>query len=400
MSLHFLSIYPGMSRRSASLRAFLLGANDRQRMRVSQSLLAMPALLLIQALLILEWRHGEIGGGPVAWFTTLTLAGCVVFYILVRCGLGERLSREASLSAPQMVYAMVCVAWGYALAGPFRSALLCLMPLILCFGIFALQPRAARALAHFGIVLMGAEMVWLAVARPSVHEPLHEAANWVFAAASMAMTRILSDRLGQMRARLTAQRTDLSEALERIRLLATRDSLTGLLNRRAAQDELRRASGLAVRSARPLAVVLADLDHFKQINDSFGHQVGDSVLQAFARAAERELRGADRVARWGGEEFLFVLPDTDGQQARICLDRLRSAFLQSNIGGVPSTHRLSFSAGVALCSGPDDIEAAIERADRAMYGAKMAGRNRTNCLEPEPEEDCSTAVSLGDRVSS
>lgn len=375
-----------MSRRFASIGALVLGANNRQRMRVSQSLLAVAALLLIQALLVLEWRHGQIDGGPVAWFTTLTLAGCVVFYVLVRCGLGERLSREASLSAPQMVYAMVCVAWGYALAGPLRPALLCLMPLILCFGIFALQPRAARALAHFGIVLMGAEMTWLAVMYPSVHEPLHEAANWVFAAASMAMTRVLSDRLGQMRARLNAQKTDLSEALERIRLLATRDSLTGLLNRRAAQDELRRATGLAVRSARPLAVVLADLDHFKQINDSFGHQVGDSVLQAFARAAELELRGADRVARWGGEEFLFVLPDTDRQQASICLDRLRSAFSELKIGGVPSTHRLSFSAGVALCSGPDDIEAAIERADRGMYSAKAAGRNRTNCLEQVPEE--------------
>jgi diguanylate cyclase (GGDEF)-like protein len=230
-------------------------------------------------------------------------------------------------------------------------------------------------------------MVWLAVVHPSVHEPFHEAANWVFAAASMAMTRILSDRLGQMRARLTAQKTDLSEALERIRLLATRDSLTGLLNRRAAHDELRRATGLAVRSGRPLALALADLDLFKQINDSFGHLVGDNVLQAFARAAERELRGADRVARWGGEEFLFVLPDTDGQQASVCLDRLRSAFSELNIGGVPSNHRLSFSAGVALCCGPDDIEAAIERADRAMYSAKMAGRNRTNCLEPVPQED-------------
>ncbi len=365
-------------------------------MRVSQSLLAVPALLLIQALLIVEWRRGQIDGGPVAWFTTLTLAGCVVFYLLVRCGLGERLSREPSLSAPQMVYAMVCVAWGYALAGPFRPALLCLMPLILCFGIFALQPRAARALAHFGIVLMGLEMTWMAVMHPSVHEPLHEAVNWVFVAASMAMTRVLSDRLGQMRERLNAQKADLSEALERIRLLATRDSLTGLLNRRAAHDELRRATSQATRSAWPLAVALADLDHFKQVNDSFGHQVGDSVLRAFARVAERELRGADRVARWGGEEFLFVLPDTDGQQAGICLDRLRSAFSALSIGGVPSTYRLSFSAGVALCTGPDDIEAAIERADRAMYSAKMAGRNRTSWQEPVPEE----ASDLRSRVSS
>jgi diguanylate cyclase (GGDEF)-like protein len=389
MSPHFLTISPGMFRSSASLgtlSALLLGANDRQRMRVLHSLLGVPALLLIQAMLILEWHLGRADGWPVAWFTMLTLAGCGVFYLLVRCGLGERLSREASLSAPQMVYAMVCVAWGYALAGSFRSALLCLMPLILFFGMFALQRSAARALAHFGIMLMGVEMAWLAMVHPAIHEPLNEAVSWVFVAATMAMTRILSDRLGAMRARLKAQKTDLAEALERIRLLATRDSLTGLLNRRAAQDELRRACGLAVRRSWPLTVALVDLDHFKQINDSFGHQVGDRVLHAFARAAERELRSADRVARWGGEEFLFVLPDTDSQQASICLDRLRSAFAQLNIAGVPATHNLSFSAGVTLCFGSADIEAAIERADQAMYSAKTAGRGRTKCLEPVPQE--------------
>lgn len=377
-----------MSLRATSLGTLLLGANDRVHVRVSQSLLGMPALLLIQALLILEWRLGHIDSGPVVWFTTLTLAGCVIFYALVRCGVSERLSREPSLSTPQMVYAMVCVAWGYAVAGPFRSALLCLLPLILCFGIFALRPQSARVLSHFGITLMGVAMVWLAVVHPFTNEPLHEAANWVFAATSMTMTRILSDRLGRIRARLSAQKAELSLALERIRLLATHDPLTGLLNRRAAQDELQRAIGQAIRNGRSLVVALVDLDHFKLVNDSFGHLAGDHVLQAFARAAERELRGADRVARWGGEEFLFMLPDSDEPQACVCLDRLRSAFSELVIDGVPSTHRLSFSAGVTLCTGPDDMEAAIERADRAMYSAKLAGRSRTNRQQSVPTKSC------------
>ena len=375
-----------MSRSPLSPGALLLGATEGRRIRVSQSLLGMPALLLIQALLILEWRLGRADGAAVAAFVALTLFGCGVFYVLVRFGWSESLSGEPSLSAPQMVYAMSCVALGYALAGPARTALLCLMPLILCFGVFALQPQSARALSNFGILLMGADMAWLAALHPATHEPLQEAANWAFVATSMAMIRILSDRLGRMRARLSAQKAELSEALERIRLLATRDMLTGLLNRRAAQDELRRAAGQALRNGRPLVVALIDLDHFKQINDSFGHQAGDRVLQAFARAAERELRGADRVARWGGEEFLFMLPDTDEQRACVCLDRLRSAFADLQVSGVPLNHGLSFSAGVTLCGGGDvidaAIEAAIERADRAMYSAKLAGRDRTVCLQP------------------
>jgi diguanylate cyclase (GGDEF)-like protein len=375
-----------MFRPFSSLGNLLLGAHDRQRMRVSQSLLGMPALLLMQALLLAEWRLGRTQGAPVAWYVGLTWTGCLVFYLLVRNGLGERLSREPSLSTPQMVFAMVCVAWGYALAGPLRAALLCLMPLILCFGIFALQPKAARALSHFGIVLLGLDMAWLAWWRPAEHEPMQEVANWVFVAASMAMIRVLSDRLGRIRARLSAQKAELSDALERIRLLATRDALTGLLNRRAAHDELRRSIGLAARHDRPLVVGLADLDHFKLINDSFGHQVGDRVLQAFARMAERELRGADRVARWGGEEFLFVLPDTDEDQACTCLDRLRTAYAGAQVDGLPANYHLSFSAGVARCQGPDDVDAAIERADRAMYSAKLAGRGRSSRLVPQVPE--------------
>lgn len=382
-----------MSALSWSPGALLLGANERQRLRVSQSLLGMPSLLMMQVVLAAQWRMGEVEGARVAWFTGLTWAGCAVFYALARSGLGERLSREPSLSLPQMSFAMACVAWAYALAGSLRGAILCLMPLILSFGIFALQPPMARRLSMLGITLLGVEMAWLAWHDPLRHDPLHEAVHWAFVAAAMAMMQVLSVRLGQIRARLSAQKAELSQALEQIRLLATRDALTGLLNRRAALDELRRAIGLAARGGRPLVVALADLDHFKLVNDTYGHACGDRVLQAFARVAERELRGADRVARWGGEEFLFVLPDTDEAQARVCLERLHRRFALEPVEGVPATHRLSFSAGVSLCHSADDLEAAVERADRAMYSAKMAGRGRTCGPVTEPPAAQPSALS-------
>lgn len=119
---------------------------------------------------------------------------------------------------------------------------------------------------------------------------------------------------------------------------------------------------------------MVDLDHFKRINDTFGHLTGDRVLQHFARLAEREMRGADVVARWGGEEFLFLLPDTSEAQAALCLDRLRQAFAGATVPGLPAGYRLGFSAGVARCLGTADIDHAIERADQAMYRAKLASR--------------------------
>lgn len=373
-----------MTVRPWSPSTWLLGANERQRLRVSQSLLGMPSLLMMQGVLAAQWRMGEVDGASVAWFTGLTWTGCVVFYALARSGLGERLSREPSLSVPQMAFAMACVGWAYALAASLRGAILCLMPLILSFGIFALKPPMARRLSSLGIAMLGLEMAWLAWHDPVRHEPLHEGVHWAFVAMAMAMMQVLSARLGQIRARLSAQKAELTQALEQIRLLATRDALTGLLNRRAALDELRRAVDLSARGGRPLVVALADLDHFKLVNDTYGHLCGDRVLQAFARMAERELRGADRVARWGGEEFLFVLPDTDESQARVCLERLHRHFAQAPVEGIPTTHPLSFSAGVSLCHSADDLEAAVERADRAMYSAKMAGRGRTCGPVAEP----------------
>ncbi|MEO8299580.1 MAG: GGDEF domain-containing protein, partial [Burkholderiales bacterium] len=297
--------------------------------------------------------------------------------LLMRSGVSERLNSEPSLSAPQMMYAMVSVAWAYALAGTLRAAMLCLMPVILGFGIFALKPHVARRLSYFGILMLGVEMVWLVRRDPLHFTPTQEATNWVFASGSMAMFHVLLARLGRIRARLTGQKVELTEALQRIRVLATHDDLTGLLNRRAAREALRRALVQAERSRQPVVVGLIDLDHFKRVNDIYGHQAGDRVLQAFARVAERELRGADRMARWGGEEFLLMLPDTSIEQAVACLDRFRHAFGAEPVEGIPPEHRLCFSAGVALCAGPQDADAAVERADRAMYSAKLAGRGRT-----------------------
>ncbi|MCD0416615.1 GGDEF domain-containing protein [Rubrivivax sp. JA1024] len=371
-----------MARRQVSWSALVLGTSHSRRTRVSQSLLAMPPLLLIHALLVLAWRQGVLPGATVAWYVAVTLVGCVAFYAAVRSGLGERARVEPSLSAPQMVFAMLCTASAYALCGPYRSALLCLMPLILCFGIFALESRASRALANFGIVLMGGVMAALAAESPQSHPALVEAASWAFLATSMTMMQVLSDRLSRLRSRLTRQKNELSQALERIRLLATRDTLTGLLNRRAAMDELRRAAGQAARHERPLVVALVDLDRFKQINDGHGHQTGDRVLQAFADVAQRELRAEDCVSRWGGEEFLFILPDTSEDEACACLERVLAVCAEIIVDGLPTNWRIGFSAGVACCLGPADLEPAIERADRAMYRAKLAGRGRIHRAQP------------------
>lgn len=373
------------------LTSVLLGPPGRQRVRVLQTLLGMPALALVQCLLLVEHWQLQTPWAPLVWYAALSWLGCAVFYGLVRSGLSERLSAEPSLSLPQMLYAMACVAWAHWLAGPMRDSLLMLVPLVLCFGVFALDDRRLRELAALGTLGMGLVMVLRALAHEAGGAALQDLSAWLFLAVANTSIAILGRRMARMRERLQAQKASLNEALAQIRLLATRDTLTGLLNRRAMQEQVAPLVQQATRQQRPLTLALADLDHFKLINDHHGHAAGDRVLQAFARVAERELRGADRVARWGGEEFLFALPDTDEVQAHACLERLREALRRVVVEALPAGTVISFSAGITRCGGLEDLEHAIERADMAMYRAKLEGRGRTSLASEDDVERCAAA---------
>jgi len=166
--------------------------------------------------------------------------------------------------------------------------------------------------------------------------------------------------------------------------LALRDELTGVPNRRAVLAYAREQFNQARRLGVPLTVALIDLDHFKRINDSHGHAAGDEVLRAFARAASAVLRGQDRLGRWGGEEWLLVMPGTHLDETEAVFARLRQRFTSAAVPGLPADARCTFSMGAAE-HGPAmrDIDAMIAAADRALYAAKHRGRDR---LEREPLE--------------
>jgi diguanylate cyclase (GGDEF)-like protein len=155
---------------------------------------------------------------------------------------------------------------------------------------------------------------------------------------------------------------------------ATSDQLTGLPNRRAADDALRRMAAHAGRSSSQLAAVLLDLDHFKQINDIHGHDSGDEVLATVGQLLTQSLRTSDFAARYGGEEFLLLLPDTDRNGAVILAEKLRKSIEQADFARMAT---VTGSFGVAVL--PDDageVEQLIREADRALYRAKARGRNR------------------------
>ncbi len=160
-----------------------------------------------------------------------------------------------------------------------------------------------------------------------------------------------------------------------LRKLSISDSLTGLFNRFKLDELLIGEMGRFHRYGRPFSVIFGDLDHFKRINDGFGHQIGDDVLRLCATALAGEIRDTDRLGRWGGEEFLVVCPETDLEGARELAEKLRLTVKDLRVPG-PGAVTMSF--GVAQCAPGDGPETLMARADAALYAAKAKGRNRVD----------------------
>jgi len=166
----------------------------------------------------------------------------------------------------------------------------------------------------------------------------------------------------------------------RIRTMAFRDQLTGLYNRhyflQRAESEWERA----VRSGEGFSILMSDIDHFKQVNDTLGHQVGDQVLKRLGSLVQDSVRGQDTLARWGGEEFILLLPDTPAEGAEVLAERIRSVVEEEEF---PVAGKVTISVGVAAWNTRDtSLDKTIGRADSALYRAKRNGRNQVQTDDP------------------
>jgi diguanylate cyclase (GGDEF)-like protein len=161
-----------------------------------------------------------------------------------------------------------------------------------------------------------------------------------------------------------------------MRRLATIDSLTGMLSRRAFFEQADSARQLGIRLRQPIALLMLDIDHFKQLNDSFGHACGDEALKMFADTARGILREHDVIGRLGGEEFGLVLPGTTLDGALDAAERLRVAVTRAPILACAPGYRMTVSIGLVLIDAGEELAAALARADHALYAAKTGGRNR------------------------
>jgi diguanylate cyclase (GGDEF)-like protein len=323
------------------------------------ALLACLALLVCAFLDLLPWGVAVAGTAGV-----VTLV--VVFALMFRTGINRRF-RDPSLATEQTAAAILFLAYIMYYAGPAREALTLFYLVVMLFGALRLSAARLAALSVLALAAHGAmlHLTWL---REQEFMDV-EAAVTEFAVLMVALPwfAAMGGYVNRLRARLAHSNAQLGGALERIRDIAIRDELTGTFNRRFLMETLAREHTRAARRGGRLSVCMLDVDHFKQVNDRLGHAAGDQVLKQVAVVAARCLRGADVFGRFGGEEFLAVLPDTDRQGALLVAERIRAA--------VQAETSVTLTLGVAERAG-EDVAALLAKADKALYRGKAAGRNR------------------------
>ncbi len=368
------------------LLKLVLGTDDNMRQTIASNFIA--SFIYLSVMLTIPFYcipTGLMTPGEGQLLLGMCAFAIVAPYVVVRSGVTMGM-RDFALSHPQMAWAMLTIMVAYVQLPVARANILELMCVVLIFGFMNLTPRAAVAQGVMAsLMLLAGQAIATYLDDPGRFKPTgHESLQVLSSVIIYALITAQSYNFAKLRQRVRQERRDLTSTAEQIKRLTTHDALTGLVSRQHMQGLLQTEMERHQRSGHGFSIALIDLDHFKAINDTHGHATGDAVLQGFAKAALGRLRITDVLARWGGEEFLVILPEaTHEDSAHAVLERVRAHIAEhlsvspDGEGGTPI--RVTFSAGVATHQPDETLDHLLERADRALYDAKAQGRNR--CVE-------------------
>ena len=370
----------------------LLPDDAKQALRIKRFGIAALSYLLWLGLTWYCYKLGfiDISAGKFTLAVILALLCNLAFFIVLRSGL-NRYWPDPSLTLPQMLVATFWVMLLVAQAPQVRGTLLLLYVVVFLFGIFRLNRREYLALTALVLVSYGL-VVLRDIYQHNAAEPLPlEALHLAVLAVTLIWLAFFGSYVGRLRATVSRRNAELAAALAKNRQLAMHDDLTGTYNRRHVIEIIRQERLRAMRTGRGFSLCLMDIDHFKDVNDSHGHLIGDEILREFAERVMANLRALDYIGRdgtdtsenfgrYGGEEFLLVLPETDPAGARICAERIRQAVAETVFKTEAGTLSITVSFGITEFRNGEDIRDTLARADQALYRAKLAGRNRVEAL--------------------
>ncbi len=352
----------------------VFGAGLIQRRAIKRLLLISFAYLLIWLLLGTSILFGY--SPPMVWsIVAYGLAGQLLFYAVLRSGLSVGLT-DPLLCFPQALFGLGAVVLGYALIPFGQGAALQTLFVILVYDLHRLRSRQIAFIAAMAVVSLAMLVLVRWLLDPASVDLRQQTLTIGMALLVAPLLSTVSNKVRRVYIRQLRQKAELDRALDELKALSRHDAMTGATNRRAMRELLDAEGRRQRRSGLPFSLAMLDIDYFKQVNDTHGHAVGDQVLQQVAAMAKTTLRATDVIARWGGEEFLIMLPCTPGAQAVAALDQLRLAVGAHDWSGCAPGLGVSFSCGVAEHASEASIDQTIAAADAALYCAKQGGRNR------------------------
>ena len=351
-----------------------LARRARQRRQI-QAMVCVS--YVIDALILLIYSEaGTIPASIGPAYAAIGLCSVACYMVLSETGLTERL-KDHYFVAPQSVVGMT-ISLGFVYVAP-QVGVLFLCTLFIIFNFASLRSTPWQTAAVWTLMTLGLAGLFLLTDKPismPYGTPLERFATMSVFALTIGRCMFLGIFSASMRQSLYDRGLKLKEAYRRIEELAELDELTGSYNRRCIMRMLDEEITRARRTGTPCSIALIDLDWFKRINDAYGHPTGDEVLRTFAITSFANIRAIDRFGRYGGEEFLLVLPDTTEDAAFRMLDRLRAIIAELDWSAFSPGMQVTISAGVATLRPNETSDNFLARADSALYASKARGRNR------------------------
>ncbi len=365
---------------TAAPSPWLFGDSKAQRYATRRLMLTWPCYALADLILCLAAVFGYLepwkAGVQIAYHTL----GLATFYWLLRSGRFEQ-HAEPTLAYPQVLFGCSAVVLSYGLDHAASASALQMLPLILVFDLQRLSMRQlVTAMVGTPIalcsILLGS---WLLA--PDLIVGRRELLDLLATCILLPALGIIAKDVRDLRQRQLDQRVELQRTLKQLQELSIHDSLTTLYNRQYMLDLLDSEMKRQKRNGRPFSLALLDIDQFKQVNDRFGHAVGDKVLSEFARLANEAIGAADTLARWGGEEFLLLMPEHDPAQSLKTLEAIRDAVARHDWSRLHEGLQVSYSAGITQQRAKDELKDALERADRGLRLANQQGKAQLVIVE-------------------
>lgn len=358
----------------ASLADRLLTREPVVRRSLGLWITSVATYVLYAGLLCVQVALGYTPAEAARWLIVSAVLINAAFYVGIRFGLGPQGDRH--LGVCQLLVGIVYMWINYAVAGPAAGATIIIMASHIVYALFGLATKRVWQIVAFSLSGLGLTM-WLCHQwQPERYPAGLQLVAFGYAALVATLIARLASLVTHMNHSLRTKRSELAAAFEKLRLLATRDDLTQVHNRRHMTELLQLAQHQHERSGAAMCVAVLDIDHFKSINDRYGHTAGDEVLRRFAQATLQALRTSDVLGRWGGEEFVVLLTDTSLAAAQQAVLRVRERVGATDFGSSAPELRITFSTGLAQLKPGESIDSVLERADQAMYRAKAEGRDR------------------------